>query len=109
MNQSGLSFIECLLALLIINIGLLGVMDVTRDNLQQLRQTYLQSQLVVRAMALAERLQANHFLNQSRELSRWRIRNQNLLPRLKSQLNCQAQHCDLSMQLPKKLILKWQI
>ena len=58
-NQSGLTLIEILVALLVLSIGLLGMARLQAASLRANHNAYLRSQAVVLAYDMADRMRAN--------------------------------------------------
>lgn len=96
----GFSFIEVLMALFILSIGLLGLMELQIVSLKESQQNYYYSIAQVQLTAMLERLKANS-KNYTRECNDWNQENQRLLPDGHGECRCISTHCDLVLQWDK--------
>ena len=99
--MKGFAFIEILVALLIISLGLLGIVGMQLSALRNSEAAYQQSIAINQLAAMSDRLRANHgAAARDRELARWNVINARLLPKGRGSYHCVGNAC--------KALLEWE-
>lgn len=94
--MNGFSFIEILITLLILSLGLLTIAGMEIVALRNTQQVYLRSVATVQIAAMLERLRANQAATaRNAECQRWNAINQQLLPEANGECHCDKNICNI--------------
>lgn len=102
-NPLGFGFIEILISLLILSLGLLAIASLEITALKQTQQAYYRSIATNQIISMCERLLANKTTSsRDRELSLWNQQNTNLLPQSFGEYSCAANLCTVTLYWQKQ-------
>jgi type IV pilus assembly protein PilV len=97
-TQSGFSFVEVLVTLLILALGLLAIAGLEITALKQTQQAYYRSIATLQIISMLERLRANQTATtHERELSHWNQQNNLLLPKSHGDYVCAEKLCTVTL------------